>query len=408
MNNIGTFIKIKRLEKDYSIITLSKGICSSSTLSKIENNQLNTNEDLLNHLLHRLGTEDVTTIINNSKKIEDLTISFWEQLQLNKINNDIYIQMEQQEDVYDNSYYLITYYLMKLYKQSNIYNVAEIKDSNDIMSKLDKIIEMGSYTEKYFYDLYRISHMNMHSKKLELLKKWCSQDKYGIMNYTLADFYFHQGQYYEVIRLMEEAYRKASKEGNIYLMYESTLLTINCYLNMRGIDQLEKKHLQRLKNISYFIPEVKKDIIYYNIGSTLLEKKDVKEAYTYLSSLHGKQMETDTSNFLLYHKLVYLYVELHDEKHFKESMRYLKQIHTSFQGDRKKLCTAIIQSLDIKYNDKEYLDNEEYQKLIEYIYQHAQDVFMHGLKNFYFSDMEEVYKKQRKYKELYLMYTNKE
>ena len=32
---------------------------------------------------------------------------------------------------------------------------------------------------------------------------------------------------------------------------------------------------------------------------------------------------------------------------------------------------------------------------------------MHGLKKFYFSDMEEVYKKQRKYKELYLMYINK-
>lgn len=68
MNKIGTFIKIKRLEKDYSISTLSKNICSSSTLSKIENNQIITNDGVLNQLLKRLGIVDVSVIIENSKK----------------------------------------------------------------------------------------------------------------------------------------------------------------------------------------------------------------------------------------------------------------------------------------------------------------------------------------------------
>ena len=68
MNKIGTFIKIKRLEKDYSISTLSKNICSSSTLSKIENNQIITNDEVLNQLLKRLGIVDVSVIIQNSKK----------------------------------------------------------------------------------------------------------------------------------------------------------------------------------------------------------------------------------------------------------------------------------------------------------------------------------------------------
>ena len=83
MNKIGTFIKIKRLEKDYSISTLSKNICSSSTLSKIENNQIITNDEVLNQLLKRLGIVDVSVIIENSKKIEDLTNTFWTQLRLN-------------------------------------------------------------------------------------------------------------------------------------------------------------------------------------------------------------------------------------------------------------------------------------------------------------------------------------
>lgn len=406
MNKIGTFIKIKRLEKDYSISTLSKDICSSSTLSKIENNQMITNEEVLNQLLKRLGIVDISIVMENSKKIEDLTNTFWAQLRLNIVDDRIYNQMEESKILYDDSFYIISYYLMKLYKHTNIYNTVEITKCDEIIRKLDKIIELGSYTEQYFYTLYRISHSDSAPSKLELLRTWCSQDIYGIMKYTLADYYFHQGQYYEAIRLMEETYQQASKEGNIHLMYESTLTIVNSYLNVLGIHEIEYSYIQRLMNLSNFLTEEKKDHIYYNIGSTLLEQKDYKQAYIYLLSLHGKQMKTEISNFLLYHKLAYLYVELQDAKHFKESMHQLKQLNKSFQADRKKLCTAIIQSLDIKYNDKEYLDNDEYQKLIEYIYQHAQNVFMHGLKKFYFSDMEEVYKKQRKYKELYHMYIN--
>ena len=406
MNKIGTFIKIKRLEKDYSISTLSKDICSSSTLSKIENNQMITNEEVLNQLLKRLGIVDVSVIIDNSKKVEELTNTFWTQLRLNIVDDIIYKQMEESKTLYDNSFYIISYYLMKLYKYSNIYNTVEITPCDEIIGKLDKIIELGNYTEQYFYTLYRISHSDSVSSNLELLSTWCSKDIYGIMKYTLADYYFHQGQYYEAIRLMEETYQQASKEGNLHLMYESTLTIVNSYLNVLGIHEIVQTYVQRLMNLSNFLSEEKKYHIYYNIGSTLLQQKKYKQAYTYLSLLHGKQMKTDILNFLLHHKLVYLYIELNDENHFEKSMYSLKELNKSFKGDRKKLCNAIIRSLEIKYNDKEYLDNDEYQKLIEYIYQHAQDVFMHGLKKFYSSDMEEVYKKQRKYKELYLMYTN--
>ena len=407
MNKIGTFIKIKRLEKDYSISTLSKNICSSSTLSKIENNQIITNDEVLNQLLKRLGIVDVSIIIENSKKIEDLTNTFWTQLRLNIVNDTIYNKMEESKTLYENSFYIISYYLMKLYKYSNIYNTVEITQCDEIIGKLDKIIELGNYKEQYFYTLYRISHSDSASSKLELLRTWCSQDIYGIMKYTLADYYFHQGQYYEAIRLMEETYQQASKEGNIHLMYESTLTIVNSYLNVLGIHEIEQSYIQRLMNLSNFLSEEKKDYIYYNIGSTLLEQKEYKQAHTYLSLLQGKQMETDISNFLLYHKLTYLYVALQDDQHYKECIYQLKEINKKQKDDVQTFCSAVIRTLELKYGDKDYIESTDYQQLMEYIYQHAQDVFMHGLKKFYFSDMEEVYKKQRKYKELYLMYINK-
>ena len=104
------------------------------------------------------------------------------------------------------------------------------------------------------------SHSDSASSKLELLRTWCSQDIYGIMKYTLADYYFHQGQYYEAIRLMEETYQQASKEGNIHLMYESTLTILNSYLNVLGINEIEQSYIQRLMNLSNFLSEEKKKL----------------------------------------------------------------------------------------------------------------------------------------------------
>lgn len=52
---IGSLIKSERISKEMKQITLSKGICSSSYLSKIENNQVFPNEEITQLLFQRLG-----------------------------------------------------------------------------------------------------------------------------------------------------------------------------------------------------------------------------------------------------------------------------------------------------------------------------------------------------------------
>lgn len=62
---------------------------------------------MLNQLLKRLGIVDVSVIIENSKKIEDLTNTFWTQLRLNIVNDTIYNKMEESKTLYENSFYIL-------------------------------------------------------------------------------------------------------------------------------------------------------------------------------------------------------------------------------------------------------------------------------------------------------------
>ncbi|MFX3673809.1 MAG: helix-turn-helix domain-containing protein [Paenisporosarcina sp.] len=57
MNNIGLLIKMSRIQQNMKQITLAKGICSTSYLSKIENNQTVPSDDVLQLLLNRLNLD---------------------------------------------------------------------------------------------------------------------------------------------------------------------------------------------------------------------------------------------------------------------------------------------------------------------------------------------------------------
>ncbi|WP_368986332.1 helix-turn-helix domain-containing protein [Caldifermentibacillus hisashii] len=56
-NNIGTIIKLKRIENKISQENLCRGICTPSYLSRIENNRLIPNTEIYKLLCERLGLE---------------------------------------------------------------------------------------------------------------------------------------------------------------------------------------------------------------------------------------------------------------------------------------------------------------------------------------------------------------
>lgn len=68
MNNIGLLIKMARIQQNMKQVTLAKGICSTSYLSKIENNQTVPSEDVLKLLINKLNIDYCSISLEEENK----------------------------------------------------------------------------------------------------------------------------------------------------------------------------------------------------------------------------------------------------------------------------------------------------------------------------------------------------
>lgn len=67
MSSIGHIIKSERLNQSMKQTTLAKGICSTSYLSKIENNLTVPSEEVITFLLKKLNIE-INQVSNEKRK----------------------------------------------------------------------------------------------------------------------------------------------------------------------------------------------------------------------------------------------------------------------------------------------------------------------------------------------------
>uniref|UniRef100_UPI0026EB95D5 hypothetical protein n=1 Tax=Faecalicoccus pleomorphus TaxID=1323 RepID=UPI0026EB95D5 len=203
----------------------------------------------------------------------------------------------------------------------------------------------------------------------------------------------------------QSAFRLACETCNIQMMYGCTLLLMLCILEQKQTNTKQLNHyLNQLKNLSYYLNYNFDEIINYNIGSTYLAQNKIDEAYTYLQKLEAMSFKEEKYSFLLHHKLAYLYTSMNLISKAKKHIEAMTNCLDQQESHQTKVCENIISSLNIKLNNIDYENNPVYQKNIEYIFQHAEAAFSFGLKKFYFSDIEHVYLKQRRYKDLYLLY----
>ena len=112
---IGSIIKLNRLNQNISQKTLSKGVCVASYLSRIENGDLIPSEEVISIIFNRLGLT-----FNDSKEFLEKGINrlklFFESLHFNEfdLTNEIFNELESQENDYITSPLVIDYFLAKL------------------------------------------------------------------------------------------------------------------------------------------------------------------------------------------------------------------------------------------------------------------------------------------------------
>lgn len=405
MVTIGEYIQIKRLQKKLSVHELCVDICSPSTLSKIENNQINAKDEIINSLLLKVGKYDKEMIIENTKEIENICNDYFERLKINQDRDAIYSEIMDKAELFLNSLHLLTFYIAKIYKAYNLFDLKQIAVNNDALSLLNQHKQFCNPDELYFYHLVFVIHNSNIKDRVHQFNTNISSDEIGWHQYFLADDMFHLGKYLECIQYSQSAFQLACETCNIQMMYGCTLLLMLCILEQKQTNTKQLNHyLNQLKNLSYYLNYNFDEIINYNIGSTYLAQNKIDEAYTYLQKLEAMSFKEEKYSFLLHHKLAYLYTSMNLISKAKKHIEAMTNCLDQQESHQTKVCENIISSLNIKLNNIDYEDNPVYQKNIEYIFQHAEAAFSFGLKKFYFSDIEHVYLKQRRYKDLYLLY----
>ncbi|RKQ30239.1 helix-turn-helix domain-containing protein [Oceanobacillus halophilus] len=153
---LGNLIKLERIKQNMKQITLAKGICSTSYLSKIENGTAKASEEVIHLLLNKLNIELPT------------------QTKLDK---------ETEEEFVDK--------IMNIYKE-----VTTNRDNNYIKESLDYLINLNasSFSKSTFYSLNLvILRLQLVLKDSELIQSYIEYLETESANFTKLQLYlFHK------------------------------------------------------------------------------------------------------------------------------------------------------------------------------------------------------------------------
>ena len=406
MVNYGKYIKINRYLQKKSISELCDGICTPSTLSKIENNKSNINPKIINQILERLSNINIDILESNTNRLKPITELFIQRLMLNLDRSDLMAKIEEEQANYLHSEYILFFYIAKLFSNFDLYHINNQDIDEEILDLVSKVIEFGNLNELYFYNLLKIIKHKNTNNRLRDFEKLIDEDRHGWLNYFYCDTLFHNGNINEAYMVTKQCYELACENCNINLMYGCLLLLGLCSLELSNTNE-SVKYFKKLENL---VPFMKYDIsfvINYNLGATMLEKKNIEKARYYLEALEVDKYTFSINSFFVVHKLGYLYTELKEYEKANYYINWINEFAAKQDGKFSNFLMKISDSLAIKLQEPNYLYNKNYQEDIEFIFQNSQNIFSYGFQKFYLADLEEVYLIQRRYKELYYIYKNR-
>lgn len=94
----------------------------------------------------------------------------------------------------------------------------------------------------------------------------------------------------------KKCYELACENCNINLMYGCLLLLGLCSLELSNSNE-SVKYFKKLENLAPFMKYDINFVINYNLGATMLEKKNIEKAKYYLEALEANKYNYSLSSF---------------------------------------------------------------------------------------------------------------
>lgn len=307
---IGAVIKKRRLELNLSQESLCKGICAISYLSKIETGQVTASEQVVALLLEKLGVvmpEGSIGVADLEQRIKQL----WEHQHFGRFTEfiELYDRLKGQDAYFSYSKYTIDWYLLKICRYQNPY---EVKGYEESFAECVSVLESYKpyFTSKHFhyYEVFRGNHAFAKKDYKGALKHYERALQFyhnGVTLFLTVNAEYSLGSYINAIRLGSEAYTLLMDEGNIKYAIENTQILAAAYSNAKQLDQAISLY-NRLLHIGQFIKEETiLTSVYYNLGATYLACKSYDKAVEMFENLTPFLDDFDGWQWiLLYQKLI--------------------------------------------------------------------------------------------------------
>ena len=400
-NNVGFFIKKHRLEQNLSQESLCNGICVVSYLSKIENNLVNAHHEIIEKLFSTLGIPYLSS--ENSSEERQLFHDYFEAHNFGADTQVLACEILKKGNTFLYSHLWGWYQLFLAYEK--ICDIHKNKTPYpEELTMLERHKSQLSTSQRYALYLAK-GHFTMDNvQKIIILKQTELYASCGENSVTIAKAYLDNGNYQESLSYCTKSYYYGCEEGNLHVMYHSSLIQGSCYAQLYKVD-LMKKYYQRALNLCRNHPKESNWVIYYNMGATLLQMKEYHESKTYLhlAQTYGENVRDPFNHFLLHHKLSILYYSIQDKENGRLYANKAKDDIDRISCENLiRICTHMVDMISYWEHD-DYQKNDCYMTLVEELYDEIKENLFHGLARFHKEFYIDALTYRRRYKEALML-----
>jgi HTH-type transcriptional regulator, quorum sensing regulator NprR len=294
--DIGMIIAINRQQKGMTQEELSKGICSVPYLSKIENNKITANEEIIVLLLSRLGLS-YDNIVSEQKQLNEDILAWYQAIidrdtsQADQYAHSLSEKIEFIENINLVIHYKLTLLRYHLYKNQ----LSSALELIDYFTKIKGKLTNGQLL--YFYCFYGI-YLCMNQQYEEGIQKFeMAKSISDKMRYTEPELIYYLALTYSYLYRPSLALIYGHQALNLFNAISQYLRSIDCqliiginYVRIKEFNQAEQ-HFQNILSIARSLKlENTISKVYHNLGHLYSAKKESQKAIDfYLKSLSLKK-----------------------------------------------------------------------------------------------------------------------
>ncbi|MCH4891374.1 helix-turn-helix transcriptional regulator [Acidaminobacter sp. JC074] len=409
---LGALIKINRKKLNITQSALSKGICATSYLSKIENGEIHANEDVILLLLEALGIQYSSIKDFGESDIEKLN-RYKEYVYAYDLRSafDLFGDLIKKKEKYIYSPFIVEFYLIEyhyyLYNESSNDELPYIQD---LMTSIEQLLSKDQ--QAFFYFLKSISSKSLEEQKY-FIDKAITHEPHGRFYKELSKILIASGMYNDTIEALKMSLHLCLEEGNFRGLAYANLSLGEIYVIIGDYEKAEGYYDRNIRLItsSRTTDEYACSFIYYsyvNKANIAYMKSDSESLFKYCNLAKNYDKASDGKIHGVTHYLIECEYHLSkDKKKAADLLWYVKEkISTSITADHV-IELGMTSLIEHRLENRDYLSDKTYLvKLREFKKGIIENGKYHYL-SYIDKKLVEYYLFNKKYKDAYLISSGK-